>query len=156
VQNCAKQFQFGTATMSDPDQLAKACADAMWSNDAASQKLGMKIENIGVGTARLSMVVRGDMANGQKLTHGGYIFTLADSAFAFACNTYNQFAVAHHCTISFLAPSFEGDQLTATATQRNRSGRSGIYDVTVVNQDGETIAEFRGNSRTVKGRHVKT
>ena len=140
--------------MTNPDQLAKACADTMWARDKASIGLGMEIENIGPGTARLSMAVRSDMTNGQDIAHGGFIFTLADSTFAFACNTYNQFAVAQHCTVTFIAPAFEGDRLTATATELNCSGRSGIYDVTVVNQNGETIAEFRGNSRTVKGQHV--
>jgi acyl-CoA thioesterase len=141
--------------MSNPNKLARACAEAMWANDAASQNLGMKIEEITSGSATLSMIVRADMTNGQKIAHGGFIFTLADSTFAFACNTYNQFTVAHHCTVTFIAPAFEGDQLTATASERNRSGRSGIYDVTVTNQKGEVIAEFRGNSRSVKGQHVQ-
>lgn len=140
--------------MTDPDKLAKACADSMMSNDQASQGLGMVIEEIKPGFARLSMTIRADMTNGQRIAHGGFMFTLADSSFAFACNTYNQFSVAQHCTISFIAPAFEGDRLTATATERHRAGRSGIYDVTVVNQKGDVIAEFRGNSRTVKGQHV--
>ena len=124
----------------------------MWSTDRASQGLGMEIEKVSAGYARLSMAVRPDMANGQNLAHGGFIFTLADSAFAFACNTYNQFAVAQHCDVTFIAPGFVGDKLTAIASERNRSGRSGVYDVTVTNQDGTVIAEFRGNSRTVKGK----
>ncbi|NKB54070.1 MAG: hydroxyphenylacetyl-CoA thioesterase PaaI [Rhizobiaceae bacterium] len=140
--------------MNDSDQLAKACADTMWANDQASQGLGTKIDEIRQGYAVLSMPIREDMLNGQKITHGGFVFTLADSAFAFACNTYNQFAVAQHCSVTFIAPTFLGDRLKATATERNRSGRSGIYDVTVTNQNGEVIAEFRGNSRTVKGQHV--
>ncbi len=140
--------------MNDPNQLAKACADAMWANDQASQGLGMVIDEIREGYAVLSMRVREDMLNGQKITHGGFVFTLADSAFAFACNTYNQFAVAQHCSVTFIAPTFLDDRLKATATERNRSGRSGIYDVTVTNQNGDVIAEFRGTSRTVKGQHV--
>ena len=138
------------------DDLAKACAAAMWSTDQASQGLGFEIEEVRQGYARLSMTVRCDMLNGQKIAHGGFMFTLADSAFAFACNTYNQFAVAQHCAVTFLAPGFEGDILTAEAVERHRAGRSGIYDVTVTNQKGEVIAEFRGNSRTVKGQHIRT
>ncbi|MGI9366065.1 MAG: hydroxyphenylacetyl-CoA thioesterase PaaI [Rhizobiaceae bacterium] len=140
--------------MTDPNKLANACARSMMSNDQTSQGLGMAIEEIRPGFACLSMTVRADMTNGQRIAHGGLMFTLADSSFAFACNTYNQFAVAQHCTISFVAPAFEGDRLTATASERYRAGRSGIYDVTIVNQKGDIIAEFRGNSRTVKGQHV--
>ena len=114
----------------------------------------MAIDEVSPGYAKLSMTIRENMLNGQKIGHGGFIFTLADSAFAFACNTYNQFAVAQHCNVSFLAPVFLNDRLTATAVERNRSQRSGIYDVTVVNQNDETVAEFRGFSRTVKGQHL--
>ena len=138
----------------DTDRLAKACADSMWSQDSASQGLGMQIDKVEQGFAQLSMTIREDMLNGQKIAHGGFIFTLADSAFAFACNTYNQFTVAQHCSVSFLLPVFVDDRLTATAVERNRSTRSGIYDVTVLNKKGETVAEFRGHSRTVKGQHV--
>ena len=138
----------------DADQLAKACADAMWANDQASSGLGMQIDKVEQGFAQLSMSIRKDMLNGQEIGHGGFIFTLADSAFAFACNTYNQFTVAQHCSVSFLAPVYLNDRLTATAVERNRTTRSGIYDVTVVNQKGETVAEFRGHSRTVKGQHI--
>jgi len=97
------------------------------------------------------MTVDQRMTNGHKTCHGGYIFTLADSAFAFACNTYNQRTVAQHCSVTFLAPAFEGDRLTANAREIQRRGRSGIYDIRVTNQRGETIAEFRGHSRSVKG-----
>jgi acyl-CoA thioesterase len=138
----------------DAEQLAKACADSMWAQDRASQRLGMQIDKVEPGYAQLSMTIRDDMLNGQNIAHGGGIFTLADSAFAFACNTYNQFTVAQQCSVSFLAPVFVDDHLTATAVERNRSKRSGIYDVTVVNQKGEVVAEFRGHSRTVKGQHV--
>jgi acyl-CoA thioesterase len=102
----------------------------------------------------MRMRVQEHMLNGQSNCHGGYIFTLADSAFAFACNGYNQFTVAQRCDVNFLAPAFLGDELTAYAKERNRTGRSGIYDVQVTNQKGEVIAEFRGNSRTVKGQHL--
>lgn len=136
------------------DQLAKACAETMWKTDSASKGLGFEITRIAVGIAELTMTVREDMLNGQRICHGGFIFTLADSAFAFACNGYNQFTVAQSCKIDFLAPAFEGDVLTAIAEERYREGRSGIYDCTVRNQNGTVIAEMRGNSRTVKGQHL--
>ena len=138
-----------------PDELAKACTTSMWENDAASQGLGFEIIRVASGEADLTMTVRPDMLNGQKICHGGFIFTLADSAFAFACNGYNQFAVAQSCKIDFLEPVFEGEVLTASARERYRQGRSGIYDVSVANQDGKVVAEMRGNSRTVKGTHLK-
>ncbi|MBO6816123.1 MAG: hydroxyphenylacetyl-CoA thioesterase PaaI [Rhizobiaceae bacterium] len=137
-----------------PDDMARACADSMWSTDNASKGLGMEILRISSGQADLKMTVRDDMTNGHKICHGGFIFTLADSAFAFACNGYNQYAVAQRCGIDFIAPAYAGDELTAKAKERNRSGRSGIYDVQVTNQDGAVIAELRGNSRTIKGQHL--
>ena len=139
----------------NPDELAQACADSMWAQDNASRGLGFEIARIASGVAELTMTVRGDMLNGQKICHGGFIFTLADSAFAFACNGYNEFTVAQSCKIDFLAPAFEGDVLTAIAEERYREGRSGIYDARVVNQEGKVIAEMRGNSRTVKGTHLE-
>lgn len=137
-----------------PDELAQACADSMWAEDSASQALGFEIEEVTAGRARLSMTVREDMLNGQRICHGGFIFTLADSAFAFACNSYNQFVVAQHCAISFIAPAKEGERLIATAQEVTRYGRSGIYDIRVARADGALIAEFRGQSRTVKGTHL--
>jgi acyl-CoA thioesterase len=131
--------------------LAQACAQAMWSDDQASQGLGMVVERVSPGEALLSMVIRPDMTNGHGICHGGFIFTLADSAFAFACNTYNQRTVAQHCAVTFLQPGRRGDTLTAHAVERTRSGRSGIYDVTVRNSQGEVVAEFRGHSRTISG-----
>jgi acyl-CoA thioesterase len=131
--------------------IAKACAQAMWAEDQASQGLGMTVERVAPGEAVLSMPVRPDMTNGHGICHGGFIFTLADSAFAFACNTYNQRTVAQQCTVTFLQPGRGGDTLTAHAVERNRSGRSGIYDVTVRNGQGEVVAEFRGHSRTIAG-----
>jgi len=139
-----------------PNDLAKACAQSMWSTDNASKALGMTLDEVRSGYARLSMFVRDDMLNGQGMAHGGLMFTLADSTFAFACNTYNQFTVAQHCSVTFLAPGKPGDTLTATATERQRAGRSGIYDVTITNQHGQAIAEFRGHSRTVKGTHLES
>jgi acyl-CoA thioesterase len=134
-----------------PDHLARAAADAMWSQDRASRALGMAIAEIGPGRAVLTMAVTEAMVNGHGICHGGYIFTLADSAFAFACNSHNQRAVAQNCTITFVAPGKLGDVLTATCREVSRSGRSGIYDTTVRRADGEVVAEFRGLSRTVKG-----
>ena len=137
-----------------PQDLAIASTEAMWAGDNASQKLGMKIERVGPGSATLSMTVADVMTNGHKTCHGGYIFTLADSAFAFACNSYNQHAVAQHCSITYIAPAYQGDRLTAAAREISRKGRGGIYDITVTNQNGEHVAEFRGHSRTVKGTHL--
>ena len=137
------------ATLS-PDDLARACADAMWKEDDASSGLGMEIVDIGPGRATLTMTVRPEMVNGQRIAHGGYIFTLADSAFAFACNSHNDRAVAAQGNITFIRPGKLGDRLVATAREISRSGRSGIYDVRVT--VGETvIAEFRGHSRTIPG-----
>lgn len=137
-----------------PQELAQASADAMWKNDHASQNLGMTLDHIAPGEATLSMTITEAMSNGQGNCHGGYMFTLADSAFAFACNSYNQLAVAQHCSISYLMPCRIGDRLTATATEVSRRGRSGIYDIRLTNQAGEHIGEFRGMSRTVKGTHL--
>ncbi|MEE9374733.1 MAG: hydroxyphenylacetyl-CoA thioesterase PaaI [Rhizobiaceae bacterium] len=140
--------------MNNEDKLAKACADIMWENDDASKGLGMKIEEVRLGYARLSMKVRQDMTNGHDNAHGGFIFSLADSAFAFACNTRNQITVGQHCSISYLAPGKFGDVLTATALELHHASRSGIYNVAVINQEGTKIAEFRGHSRTIKGQHL--
>jgi len=134
------------------DDLARACAAAMWAEDLASQRLGMVLEDVGPGRAVLSMTVTDDMVNGHGSAHGGFIFTLADSAFAFACNTVDQRSVGQQASITYLAPARAGDRLTATAVERARPGRSGLYDVTVTGPDGGLIAEFRGHSRTVKGR----
>ncbi|GHD59965.1 phenylacetic acid degradation protein PaaD [Thalassobaculum fulvum] len=138
-------------TALSPQDLAEACARAMWDDDQASQRLGMAIESIGPGTAVLAMTVDASKTNGHRTCHGGFIFTLADSAFAFACNSYNTRSVAQHCSVTFIAPAFEGDRLTATAREVQRYGRSGIYDIVVTNQKGEAIAEFRGHSRTIGG-----
>ena len=135
----------------DPQALAEACAEAMWADDTASQGLGMELLSVAPGQATLAMTITEAMANGHGSCHGGFIFTLADSAFAFACNSYNQRTVAQHCDISFLLPAKKGERLTATAKERQRIGRSGIYDIAVTNEAGETVAEFRGRSRTVAG-----
>jgi len=141
--------------MSDADALATRVADAMFARDRASRALGMRIVRIGPGHAELAMTVRNDMVNGHALCHGGLVFTLADSAFAFACNSYNFNTVANGCTIEFLAPAHEGDVLTAVAHERSQVGRNGIYDVEVRNQDGVTIAHFRGKSTRIKGEVVE-
>ena len=137
------------ATLS-PDDLARACADAMWKEDDASSGLGMKIVEIAPGRATLTMTVRPDMVNGQRIAHGGFIFTLADSAFAFACNSHNEKSVAAQGSITFIRPGKLGDVLIATAREVSRRGRSGIYDVRVTSGH-DVIAEFRGHSRTIPG-----
>lgn len=123
----------------------------MWANDNASKGLGIRLDDVGPGRASLSLKVEKHHTNGHDICHGGFIFTLADSAFAFACNSYNQVSVAQHNSITFVNPGKLGDTLIATAREIDRSGRSGIYDATVINQDGTTIAIFRGHSRTLKG-----
>jgi acyl-CoA thioesterase len=137
-----------------PQELAEACAKSMWANDGSSQSLDMQLISVGAGMASVSMPITRTMLNGHGTCHGGYIFSVADSAFAFACNAYNQWTVAQHCSVTFIAPAFDGDVLTATAREVSRKGRGGIYDVTVTNQNGEQVAEFRGHSRTVKGTHL--
>lgn len=135
-------------------ELAEAAARVMWNDDSASQRLDMALDHVAPGAATLSMTVTAAMSNGHGTCHGGYIFTLADSAFAFACNSYNQLAVAQHCSVTYLIPGRIGDRLTATAREVSRRGRSGIYDIRITNQDGAHVAEFRGHSRTVKGTHM--
>ncbi len=138
-----------------PDARARKCADLMFAQDTASAGLGMTITEVGPGRAVLTMKVRPDMLNGHGICHGGFIFTLADSAFAFACNSYNQLVVAQQNQITYLAPGKPGETLTATAIEASRAGRSGIYDVTVTGGDGRTVALFRGLSRSVKGQHFE-
>ena len=133
------------------DEIAHRCAELMRADDQASTALGITFDDVGAGRAVLSMRVRSDMTNGHGSCHGGYIFTLADSAFAFACNSYNQRCVAQHCTITYLAPGRDGARLTATAREIQRIERNGIYDVSVTDYTGAVIAEFRGCSRTVAG-----
>jgi acyl-CoA thioesterase len=133
-----------------PDDLARACAEAMWKDDDASQGLGMEILDVKAGQATLAMTVRPHMVNGHGIAHGGFIFLLADSTFAFACNSRNERAVAAQCNISFIKPGKLGDRLVATAKEISWTGRSGIYDVRVT-VDGVAIAELRGHSRTVGG-----
>ena len=134
--------------------IAERVATGMLAEDAASRGLGMRIDAIGPGHARMSMRVRPDMLNGFKLCHGGFIATLADSAFAFACNSHNELTMAAGFTADIVAPAHEGDLLTADAAQVMRRGRTGVYDVRVTNQRGELIAVFRGRSYCIKGKQV--
>jgi acyl-CoA thioesterase len=135
-------------------RLAEAVGRGMYARDVAAQALGIALLEIRPGYARMSMPVRPDMVNGHDICHGGLIFTLADTAFAYSCNAYNRTAVAQHCTITFLAPARRGDLLAAEAEERARSGRNGVYDIKVTNQKGEAVALFRGNSRVIEGEVV--
>lgn len=134
-----------------PDEIARACGEKMWELDATRAALDMELLDISPGTATLSMQVRPDMLNSHGICHGGYIFTLADAAFAYACNSFDVSTVAQNCSISFLVAGRENDRLTAHAREVRSAGRTGIYDVTVSRQSGEVIAEFRGLSRSVGG-----
>jgi acyl-CoA thioesterase len=136
---------------STPQALAELAGKTMFDRDPASQALGMLLAEIRPGYARMTMPVRADMLNGHQTCHGGYIFMLADSAFAFACNSHNHNTVGAGCTIDYLAPGREGDLLTAEATEQALAGKTGVYDIKVVNQDGRTIALFRGKSHRVAG-----
>ena len=134
-----------------PRERAGRAAAKMWSDDNASAWIGMRLVNVDEGRAELELTIEQHHCNGHGIGHGGITFALADSAFAFACNSRNQSTVAQHNMISFLAPVQKGDHLTAVATEVSLAGRSGIYDVRVTNQDGLTVAEMRGFSRAIKG-----
>jgi acyl-CoA thioesterase len=135
-----------------PQQIAEASRDAMWQGDRASRSLGIVVLAVGPGTATLRMTVRDDMLNGHDICHGGLVTTLADSAFAFACNAYNELTVASGFDVNLLAAAREGDVLTAVASEVSKAGRTGVYDIAVHNQRGEAVAAFRGRSYTMKGR----
>jgi acyl-CoA thioesterase len=132
------------------EEIARRSADAMWAEDRASQSLGMAVREVGPGRAVLTMTVGHDMVNGHAIGHGGYTFTLADSAFAFACNSYNRSTVAAGADIRFRRPTHLGDRLVATATERSREGREGVYDVEVTVGD-ELVAVFVGRSKEIGG-----
>jgi phenylacetic acid degradation protein PaaD len=135
-----------------PDDLAQNSAAAMWESDQASQSLGIEISEVSPGRAVARLTVAATMVNGHAIAHGGYLFLLADTAFAFACNTYGHVTVARGADITFVAPAHEGDELEAVAVERHRAGRNGIYDVTVRRRgSGEVVAEFRGHSRELSG-----
>jgi acyl-CoA thioesterase len=138
----------------DAQATAEMVRDGMYPQDHATLALGMAVQAIGPGTAVMTMTVRRDMLNGHQTCHGGMIATLADSAFAFACNSYNELTVASGFSVDLLAPAREGDVLTATACEMSKAGRTGVYDVEVRNQRGERIAIFRGRSYTLKGKPV--
>jgi acyl-CoA thioesterase len=133
-------------------QVAEATRDAMWAGDRASRLLGLAVVAIGPGSATLTMTVRDDMLNGHDICHGGLITTLADSAFAFACNAYNEITVASGFDVNLIAAARLGDVLTATAREISKAGRTGVYDIDVHNQRGEPVAAFRGRSYTMKGK----
>ena len=134
-----------------PQDRATKSSDALWEGDHAARWLGVSIVSVGEGASTLSLTVAPHHCNGHGMCHGGITFALADTAFAYACNSRNQATVAQHNTISFIAPGQVGDVLTATAHEVSLTGRSGIYDIRVTNQDGKTIAEMRGMSRAIKG-----
>jgi len=135
-------------------RVAEAVRDEMFSNDTAARSLGMEVEAIGPGSARISMTVRADMLNGFAICHGGLIATLADTAFAYACNSHNELTVAAGIVVDFIAPAHEGERLTADAREVALKGRTGVYDITVINQDKKTVAVLRGRSYTQKGKTV--
>jgi acyl-CoA thioesterase len=136
---------------SEPSKLVKACIEAMYPNDAAAQMLGITIKANRPGHASAYMTVRADMTNGHAICHGGMLFTLADTAFAYASNNTNKNTVASGCTIEFIAPALQGDELTAVATERTRSGRTSVYDIEIFNQRDELIALFRGKGYQIRG-----
>jgi acyl-CoA thioesterase len=138
----------------DPQAIADHVGRGMLAEDAASTGLGMQIEAMAPGYARMTMRVRAEMLNGFKICHGGFITTLADSAFAFACNSYNELTLAAGIVVDFVAPAREGDLLTAEAREVSLAGRTGVYDVKVTNQRFETIALLRGRSHRVKDKQV--
>ena len=135
----------------DAAKLARACADAMWADDATSRELGLTLVSVEVGQAVLAMTVGPGMVNWHDTCHGGFVYLLADTAFGYACNSRNQRMVAQYCTISYLNPAKRGERLIAQATDRQLEGRSGIYDVSVKRADGTAIAEFRGHARAIAG-----
>jgi acyl-CoA thioesterase len=132
------------------EEVARRSAEAMWASDAASRALGMELVAVAPGRATVTMQVREDMVNGHAIGHGGFTFTLADSAFAFACNSYNRSTVAAACEIRFVAPTRLGDLLVAEAVERSRQGRDGVYDITV-RRDGTVVAELVGRSKEIRG-----
>jgi acyl-CoA thioesterase len=133
-----------------PQEIAARSAQSMWEGDNASQALGMELVEVAPGRAVMRMTVRDDMVNGHGIGHGGFTFTLADSAFAFACNSYNRRTVAQSCEIRFLAPTRLGDVLVADAVERTRVGRDGTYDIRVT-AGSAVVAEFVGYSKEIRG-----
>ena len=134
-----------------PEEIARRSADCLWAEDRTAQANGIRVDGVGPGEASLSMTVTEAMTNGHGMAHGGFIFLLADTAFAYACNSYNQRCVAQHCSITYLKPAQAGSRLVAKAREVRRVERTGIYDISVSDETGAAIAEFRGMSRTVPG-----
>ncbi|MFT6557996.1 hydroxyphenylacetyl-CoA thioesterase PaaI [Sneathiella sp.] len=137
-----------------PQEVANAVSETMYKKDKAAQHLGIALKAISPGEATMTMRVTDEMLNGHNICHGGYVFTLADTAFAYACNAYNQSTVAQGAQIDFLRPVAPDSLLTATAIERSRSRQTGVYDITVTDQDDRTVALFRGNSHTIKGQMI--
>jgi acyl-CoA thioesterase len=144
-----------TSSALSPLELAQESARIMWAEDTATRHVGMQLLEVAPGRAKLSLTVRDEFTNGHGMCHGGYIFMLADSAFAFACNSHNQRAVAASAAIEFIAAAQRGDLLTAECAEQSRGGRSGLYDTRVTDQNGRLIALFRGRSATIRGRFVE-
>lgn len=136
-------------------ELAKACAEAMYARDTAARAMGISVQDVGEGRSVLHMTVRTDMLNGHGVCHGGFIFALADTAFAYACNSRNAVNLAQQCSIEFLSPAREGELLVATAVQRVQAERTGLYDVTVRRPNGDVVAEFRGRAYRIRGEVLK-
>src|SRR5690606_37586471 len=150
----------GTERMKDdarelsPQQVAERVREGMFANDHAARALGMEVGDVGPGRAAVSMTVRRDMINGHDICHGGMVATLADTAFAYACNSYNEVTVASGFSVDLVAPARLGDRLTAHCREVSKAGRTGVYDVEITNQRGERVGVFRGRSYTLKGKPV--
>lgn len=140
--------------MATPQEVAEATCAFMSRNDRASRMMGISVSAVGPGTATAAMTVREDMLNGHDICHGGFITTLADSAFAFACNAYNEITVASGFDVNLISAARQGDVLTAAAREVSKAGRTGVYDIDVLNQRGELVAAFRGRSYSMKGKAV--
>ena len=138
-----------------PEEIAQACGRMMYAEDTAARHVGIEILEVLPGRARLRMPVRTEQTNGHHICHGGFIFMLADTAFAYACNSRNQHTVAAGAAIDFVAPATDGDTLVADATEQHLGGRTGVYDVRVTDQNGKLIALFRGRSAAIKGQFIK-
>lgn len=151
----APHGETGTHATPAAQALAERVADSMFASDRASRALGMRIVSVTPGHAEMTMTVRDDMLNGHAICHGGFIFLLADSTFAFACNSYNRNTVAQGCSIDYVAPAHAGDVLHASGVERSRAGRTGVYDIEVRNQLGKTVALFRGKSYRIDGHVVE-
>jgi acyl-CoA thioesterase len=144
-----------TDNLDDPLALAEAVGHELYARDRNAQSVGIKLDEIRPGFARMHLKIRPEMANSHDICHGGVIFTLADTAFAYACNSYNHSTVASGCSIDFVAPAHVGETLTAVAEERARSGRTGLYDIEVRNSHDQTVAYVRGKSYRIKGEVVQ-